>query len=59
MDLIQEQFEKEALLMVNRGLVHTYLGMKIDYSVVGKVQITMGNFIDEIIEETNKVNISG
>ena len=45
--------------MVNRGLVHTYLGMKIDYSVVGKVQITMGNFIDEIIEETNKVNISG
>ena len=36
-------------MQVNRGKVHKYLGMILDYSIVGRVKITMFDYIDEII----------
>jgi hypothetical protein len=41
----------EAPLVVNRGKVHDYLGMTLDYSVEGKVKILMKKYIEEMLEE--------
>jgi hypothetical protein len=48
---LNERYGKEAPLVVTRGKVHDYLGMTIDYSVDGKVQITMVEYIKEMLEE--------
>ena len=36
-------------MTVSRGKVHKYLGMTLDYIVPGQVQITMFDYVDEII----------
>jgi hypothetical protein len=36
-------------MTVRRGKVHTYLGMKLDYTVHGIVKISMLEFLDEIL----------
>lgn len=36
---------------VNRGLVHSFLGMTLDFSTPGKVHITMPNYIGETLDE--------
>jgi hypothetical protein len=41
----------EAPLVVNRGKVHDYLGMTLDYSVEGKVKVLMKKYIEEMLEE--------
>ena len=41
-------------MKVNRGKVHNYLGIKLDYIKLGKVKITMLNYIDEIIDAFDK-----
>ena len=41
-------------MTVSRGKVHTYLGMKLDFTVKGQVKITMFDFIDEIIAAFEK-----
>jgi len=37
-------------LTVNRGKIHDYLGMMIDYSISGKVQVSMIKFIKKVFE---------
>ena len=41
-------------VQVNRGKVHKYLGMTLDYYKVGQVKITMLDYIDEIIDSIDK-----
>ena len=36
-------------MMVIRGKVHKYLGMTLDYTVCGQVEITMIKFLDKIL----------
>jgi Reverse transcriptase (RNA-dependent DNA polymerase) len=48
---LSTEFGKEAPLTVNRGAVHDYLGMSIDYSEVGKVKISMQQYIEAILNE--------
>ena len=38
-------------MKINRGMIHEYLGMTIDYSTRGEVKITMYNYIREIVNE--------
>ena len=39
---------------VNRGKLHKYLGMTLDYTTVGQVNITMLEYIKEIINNFDK-----
>jgi len=36
---------------MNRGNIHNYLGMIIDYSVAGKVSFGIQGYVDQIISE--------
>jgi hypothetical protein len=36
-------------MSVSRGKVHTYLGMKLDFTLPGRVKITMFDYVEEII----------
>ena len=38
-------------MVSTRGKIHEYLGMTIDFSIAGKVKITMYDYIDEMISE--------
>jgi hypothetical protein len=44
-------FGIEAPLTVNRGKIHEYLGMTLDYSLKGKVTITMLEYIKKLLAE--------
>ena len=46
-------------MSVSRGKIHTYLGMKLDSSIPGQVQITMLDYIQEIFDVCNKAESSG
>jgi len=46
-------------MAVSRGKVHTYLGMKLDYTVRGQVKITMFDYIEEILTAFNKTEPKG
>jgi hypothetical protein len=48
---LEEAFGKEAPLTVTRGKRHEYLGMTIDYSIPGKVLITMQDYIQNMLDE--------
>jgi hypothetical protein len=52
--VIEAEFAKHAPLTVQRGLLHDYLGMTIDFSIKGKVMITMIDFIEKMLEELVK-----
>ena len=41
-------------MKLKRGKIHEYLGMQLDFSVVGQVKITMFNYIQEILEYFHK-----
>jgi hypothetical protein len=43
-------------MTVNRGKVHTYLGMKLDYSSPGRVKISQFEYIEEIITAFDKAD---
>jgi hypothetical protein len=49
--LLNERYGKEAPLVVTRGKIHDYLGMVIDYSIDGKVQIKMIDYIKAMLDE--------
>ena len=49
--LLEGQFGKEGPLTVRRGRVHEYLGMTLDYSTKGKVEIKMVDYIDGMLAE--------
>ena len=46
-------------MAVSRGKVHKYLGMTLDYTVRGQVQIKMINFLDEVLIALNKAGTQG
>jgi len=48
---LSEKYGKEAPLTVNRGKIHEYLGMTIDFSVPGKVKFKMNDYVENLIEE--------
>jgi hypothetical protein len=48
---LKEEFGKEAPLTIMRGKVHEYLGMTLDYSLKGKVQIKMIDYIQGMLTE--------
>ena len=50
-DKLSAKYGQEAPLTIQRGLVHDYLGMTIDYSEEGKVRFTMPNYIETLLEE--------
>ena len=48
---LENRFGKEAPLVVNRGSVHDYLGMRINFSEPGKVIFSMKEYIEKLINE--------
>ena len=46
-------------MTVSRGKVHKYLGMTLDYTVRGHVQITMIDFLDEVLIAFDKAEPKG
>jgi hypothetical protein len=48
---MESEFGKEAPLNKSRGAIHDYLGMKLDYSQPGSVQITMTEYIKMIVHD--------
>ena len=49
-DQLELEFGKEAPLTITRGKVHDYLGMTLDFSLPGKVQVSMFDYIDKMLE---------
>jgi hypothetical protein len=45
---------KRAALTINRGRIHDYLGMTLDYSERGYVKLNMVDYVDKILEEMPK-----
>ena len=50
-DLMSEEFGKDAPLTVNHDKVHEYLGMKFDYTEDGAVIIDMVDYVKSIIAD--------
>jgi len=48
---LNSKYGREEQISVNRGKIHDYLGMTIDYSVTGKVSFGMQGYVDQIISE--------
>jgi hypothetical protein len=46
-------------MTVSRGKIHNYLGMTLDYTVHGQVNITMFNYVDEILAAFDKAEPRG
>ena len=46
-------------MTVSQGKVHKYLGMTLDYTVCGKVQITMIDFLDKFFIYFDKAEPKG
>ena len=51
LELLNSEFGKETPLRVVHGKVHNYLGMRIDYTIPGKVKITMIDYIESMLKE--------
>jgi hypothetical protein len=45
---------KRAALTINRGRIHDYLGMTLDYSKRGYVKLNMVDYVDKILKEMPK-----
>ena len=45
------EYGNEAPLTITRGMIHDYLGMKIDFSTPGQVKFTMDSYIDTLLQE--------
>jgi len=50
-NLLELEFGKEAPLTKTRGKIHDYLGMVLDYSKPGMIEIGMKDYVMEIISE--------
>ena len=48
---LDKRYGKESPMVTTRGNIRDYLVMTLDYNIGGKVQITMFEYIDKIIEE--------
>ena len=51
---LRTEFGKEVELTENKELVHKYLGIIIDYSILCKVVFTMFDYLKDIIVKANK-----
>ena len=49
-NLLEKEFGKEAPLTLNRGKVHQYLGMTIDFSTPGKVIFSMFDYVQNMLD---------
>ena len=54
MSLLESEFGEEAPLTITWGSVHEYLGIAIDFSMLGKVKFSMWDYIQGIIDECPK-----
>ena len=48
---LMSEFKQEDELTENRELVHEYLGIIIDYSIMGKVIFMMFNYLEDVSVE--------
>ena len=48
---LEERYGKESPLVITRGQVHEYLGMKMDFSTPGQVVLSLTEYIDSLIKE--------
>jgi hypothetical protein len=48
---LSAEFGKEAPLTINRGKIHEYLGMTLDFTEPGVARITMQQYIENILKE--------
>jgi hypothetical protein len=46
-------------MTVSRGRVHKYLGMTLDYTIHGQVNISMFDYVNKIINAFNKTEPKG
>jgi hypothetical protein len=51
---LSERYGKEAPLVMTRGKVHDYLGMRLDFSIKGKVKVIMKDYIQDIAGRTTQ-----
>ena len=49
LDDLRSEFGQEDELTENKGLVHEYLGITIDYSILGKSVFTMFDYLEDVI----------
>ena len=50
-DMLEQEFGKEAPLTIYHGKIHDYLGMTLDFTLAGKVQIHMEEYITSMLTE--------
>jgi len=48
---LEDKFGQESLLVTSQGIIVEYLGMCINYTIKGKVKISMYEYIDKMLEE--------
>jgi hypothetical protein len=63
-ECIQKEYESifedgSGVMMVRRVKIHKYIGMTLDYTVVGQVNITMFDYVNEIITAFEKAEPKG
>jgi hypothetical protein len=63
-DWLRQEYESifedgSGKMTVSRGRVHKYLGMTLDYTVCGRVNISMFDYVDEIINAFDKAEPKG
>jgi hypothetical protein len=63
-DWLRQEYESifedgSGKMTVSRGRVHKYLGMTLDYTVHGRVNISMFDYVDEIINAFDKAEPKG
>jgi hypothetical protein len=63
-DWLRQEYESifedgSGQMTVSRGRVHKYLGMILDYTVRGQVNISMFDYIDKIINAFDKAEPMG
>ena len=51
---LRDEIGQEDELIENKGLVHRYLGIRIDYSISRKLAFTMFDYLEDVIVEDNK-----
>jgi hypothetical protein len=51
--------DRSGKMTMNRGKVHKYLGMMMDYTICGQVKITMIDYVDKILTAFDKADPKG
>jgi hypothetical protein len=50
-EMIDNEFGKEAPLTITRGRIHDYLGMTLDFSEQGKVKVKMLDYVEKMLKD--------